>query len=80
MKHEAAPAPVNPARFIPSPKVRAYVYSLLIAAGPVVVFYGLMSREEVALWIGFGGTVLSPAGILALANTPKGSRHDTADG
>lgn len=71
MSHEAAPKPAA-ARFMPSPKVRAYVYAVLVAAGPVAVFYGVLSREEVALWIGFGGTVLSPAGLLALANTPKG--------
>lgn len=57
---------------MPSPKVRAYVYAVLVAAGPVAVFYGVLSKEEVALWIGFGGTVLSPAGLLALANVGKG--------
>ena len=56
-------------RWIPSPRARAYVYSILVAAGPVALFYGLMSAEEVAVWLGLGGTILSPAGILALANT-----------
>jgi hypothetical protein len=73
VSHEATPAPLVPARFIPSPRLRAYVYRVLVAAGPVAVFYGLLSGEEVALWLGFGGTVLSPAGLLALANTPKGN-------
>ena len=60
----------TPNRFIPSPKARAYIYSVLVAAGPVVLFYGLLSAEEVAVWLGLGGTILSPAGILARANTP----------
>lgn len=61
----------TPNRWVPSPKARAYVYTVMVAAGPVVMFYGLMSAEEVAVWLGLGGTVLSPAGALALANTPK---------
>lgn len=61
----------TPNRWITSPKVRAYVYTVLVAAGPVVLFYGLMSAEEVAVWLGLGGTILSPAGTLALANIPK---------
>lgn len=64
-------APEAPARFIPSPKVRTYIYTVLVAAGPVVCFYGLMTAQEFALWAGLGGTVLAPAGLLAIANTPK---------
>lgn len=67
-EHEA---PAVPARFIPSPKVRAYVYRCILAAGPLVVFYGLMTAQEFALWAGLGGTVLSPVAALALANTPR---------
>jgi hypothetical protein len=60
-----------PARFIPSPKVRTYIYRVLVAAGPVVLLYGLLSAEEIAVWLGLGATVLSPGGVLAAANTPK---------
>lgn len=56
---------------ITNPKVRAYIYAVAAAAGPLVIFYGLMSREEFALWLGFGGTALSIPQLLALANTPK---------
>lgn len=61
----------TPNRCIPSPKVRAYVYAVAVAAGPLVLFYGLMSAEEIALWLGFGGTALALPSALALANTPK---------
>ena len=60
-----------PARYIPSPKVRAYIYRCLVAAGPVVLLYGLLSAEEIAVWLGLGATILSPGGALAAANTPK---------
>jgi len=56
-----------------SRNLRIYFYSLMIAAGPLVTFYGFASAEEVALWIGAGGTALGlPAGTVALKNlTPK---------
>lgn len=60
-----------PAKFIPSPKGRAYIYRVLVAAGPVALLYGLLSAEEIAVWLGLGATILSPAGVLAAANTPK---------
>ena len=56
---------------MPSPKVRSYIYRVLVAAGPVVLLYGLLSAEEIAVWLGLGATILSPGGILADANTPK---------
>jgi hypothetical protein len=62
----------TPNKWVPSPKVRGYIYRVLVAAGPVCLFYGVLTAEEVAVWLGFGGTVLAPAGVLALANTPKG--------
>lgn len=61
----------TPNRWIPSPKVRGYVYRVAAAAGPVVLFYGLMTAHEYALWLGLGGTVLSVPQALAAANTPK---------
>lgn len=50
-------------------KLRAWIYSLIVAAGPLVIFYGVASADEVALWLGLGGTVLGvPAGSTALTN------------
>ncbi|QIN94319.1 holin [Arthrobacter phage BlueFeather] len=65
-----------PSRWIPSPKVRAYVYRVAVAAGPLVLFYGWMSAEEVALWLGLGGTALALPSALALVNTPKDGGGD----
>lgn len=62
----------TPNRWIPSPEVRAWVYRVLAAVGPLVVFYGWATADEVALWLGLGGTILGtgPA-ALAAVNTPK---------
>lgn len=56
-----------------SREVRKYLYAVLVAAGPLVSFYGLATSDEIALWLGLGGTLLGiPAGTTALANlTPK---------
>lgn len=61
-----------PNRWVPSPKVRAYIYRCLVAAGPVVLLYGLATAEEIAVWLGLGATILAPGSALAAANTPKG--------
>lgn len=68
-----------PARFIPSPRLRGYIYRCILAAGPLVVFYGLMTAQEFALWAGLGGTVLSPVAALALANTPREVKDASSD-
>lgn len=62
----------TPNRWVPRPEFRLWLYRVLAAAGPIAVFYGLATSEEVALWIGLGGVILAtPAGALAAANTPK---------
>lgn len=54
---------------IPNPKVRAWIYGVLVAAGPLAVFYGWMSEQEVALWLGAVAAALGNG--LALANVPS---------
>ena len=56
---------------IPSAKVRGYLYGLMVAASPIVVFYGLMTLAEVGLWIAFGGVALGVSNAIAVANLPK---------
>ena len=46
---------------------RAYIYRILLAASPLVVFYGLATADEVALWIALGANILGVT--LAAANT-----------
>lgn len=53
-------------------KTRKWIYRCLAAAGPIVVFYGVATAEEVALWLGLGGTILgTPAGTMAAANVKR---------
>lgn len=54
-------------------EVRKWIYAVIVAAGPILVFYGVASHEEVILWMGVGATILGvPGGTTALSNlTPK---------
>ena len=53
-----------------SEEVRGYIYRILSAVGLVLIFYGVISQEELALWLGVAATILQTAGnILASANT-----------
>lgn len=51
---------------MPSEKVRAYIYRILLAVSPLVAFYGLLSADEIALWLGVASTVLN---IMPVMNT-----------
>lgn len=61
----------SPARFIPSPKVRAYLYGIMVATGALLVFRGIITAGELGLWLALGGAVLGLSNGLALANIPK---------
>ena len=47
-------------------QTRAYIYRLLLASGPVIAFYGLMSEQEIALWLGVAIVALN---IMPAMNT-----------
>ena len=65
------PAEVNLGRVIRSPKTRLYVYGVLGAAAPLLVAYGIVSEQHIALWLSLGGTILATGGLgLAAANVP----------
>lgn len=51
---------------MPSEKVRAYIYRVLLAVSPIIAFYGVLTQEELALWLGVASTVLN---ILPTLNT-----------
>lgn len=51
---------------MPSEKIRAYIYRVLLAVSPVVAFYGYLTQEEIVLWLGVAGTALN---ILPAMNT-----------
>lgn len=66
-------ANTTPNRWIPQPEVRLWLFRVFAALGPLAIFYGLMTADEAALWIGLGGTIFgTPAASLASANVPRG--------
>lgn len=56
-------------------KVRQYIYGILVAASPLVVYKGIMDIHEAGLWLVLGGAVLGLSNLLALANTKQG-KHE----
>jgi hypothetical protein len=46
---------------------RAYIYRIVLGLSPIAVFYGLVTTEEVALWVALIANVLGVT--LAAANT-----------
>ena len=56
-------------------KVRQYIYGILVAASPIVVYKGLMDIHEAGLWLVLGGAVLGLSNLLALTNTKQG-KHE----
>ena len=53
-----------------SEEVRGYIYRILTVVGAVLIFYGLFSQEELALWLGVAATILQTGGnALASLNT-----------
>ncbi len=56
---------------ITNPKVRAYIYGILIAAGAVAVVYGLVNVQQLGVWLSLGGAALGLSNGLALVNVPK---------
>jgi hypothetical protein len=51
---------------MPSEQIRAYVYRILMAAGAVAMFYGILSNEELAVWLGLASVALN---VLPATNT-----------
>lgn len=51
---------------MPSEQIRAYIYRLLMAAGAIAMFYGIMTNEELVVWLGFASVALN---VLPATNT-----------
>jgi hypothetical protein len=51
---------------MPSEQIRAYIYRILMAGGAVAMFYGILSNEELTVWLGFAAVVLN---VLPATNT-----------
>jgi hypothetical protein len=55
---------VNWLKSVLTPEVRGWIYRILIAVGAVLVGYGVLSADELAVWLGVVVAVLNimPAG------------------
>lgn len=54
-----------------TPARRRWIYGTSAAAGPLLTVYGVLSTDELAVWLGFLGAALGlGAPALAAANTP----------
>ena len=51
-----------------TPKVRASLYSVGIAAGAICSVYGIATDAQVAVWLGAFSSLLN---VLAVVNVPK---------
>ena len=62
----------TPNRWIPDPAVRRYLYGVVAVMIPILVGFGVISPEQVQLWLNLAAAVLGlGATALALPNTPK---------
>jgi hypothetical protein len=50
-----------------TPIVRKWIYGVMTASAPLVVFYGIATQQEITLWIAFAATALG----IAFSNVPK---------
>lgn len=52
---------------------RAYLYRILVTAGPLAVTYGVLSKEDVALWLAFAAQTLGVGLAARHTSTQKGN-------
>lgn len=62
---------------ITNPKVRAYIYTVVAAAGAVALVYGALNAQQLGVWLSLAGAALGLTNGLALLNVPKNSPVDT---
>lgn len=53
----------------PSPAVRLWIYGVLIAGVPLLIWYGILSKEVAPLWVALVAAMLGPG--LASFNVPR---------
>lgn len=54
--------------FIKDPTVRIWIYGIIVAAGAVALTYGIVTRDQMVVWVALGGAILGNG--LALGNVP----------
>lgn len=61
-----------------TPKIRTWIYSMLLAGIPLLIAYGVLDEQTAPLWVALGAAVLGQG--MALAHTPRGEgRHVKPD-
>lgn len=61
-------------RIIKNPQTRRYIYGIVAAAIPILVIVGVISEDQVQLWLTFAAAVLGLGSAgLAAPNTPDKS-------
>lgn len=58
-----------PNKWIPSMKVRMWIYGILVALAALGVFYGLITIAEGGLWLALGAAILGIGHLLAARNS-----------
>lgn len=58
------------AKALPPQAVRAWAYRVLVAAGAVAVFYGVMSSQEVVVWLGLAAVAFNVTPAVATPLRP----------
>lgn len=67
-----ARATQTPNRWVPSPAVRAWVYSIIAAAVPLLVLLGVFTVDVGAHVLNIAAALLAVSGLaLAAGNTPR---------
>ncbi|MFJ2370886.1 hypothetical protein [Microbacterium sp. NPDC087665] len=62
------------AKALPPQAVRAWAYRVLVAAGAVVTFYGIMTAQEVVVWLGLAAVVFNATPAAATPVRPPEAR------
>lgn len=61
---------------ITDPKVRAYLYGVMVAAAALAIIYGLVTVQQAGGWLVLFGALLGVSNGLALNNIPKKGNDD----
>ena len=64
-------ATTTPNKWIPSPELRGWLYSILAALAAVGVGYGVITAEQGGLWLALGAAVLGVGNLIAARNVPR---------
>lgn len=58
-----------------TPQVRTWIYSVLLAAIPLLIVYGVLDEQTAPLWIALAAAILGQSMALAHIPREKPGRH-----